>query len=273
MISIQGDSRGDPMSIVVTCTCGKQLKARDEYLGRRAKCPACGIHLLIRQSATAMLATALVSVDQRSTCAECGGSFVATEVVKHEGVALCRQCLTKRPPPKALPWASLIGVKDDPGLFQQGLTWPIAIGAFIAIGLFFFLLSTFVPSDNPMMPFKVSIVGSIALLGGLAGCIAWHRRQRNRPDSAPDLLAELFPPTAIMHAGRVHFTCLGVQSGGFFRVIIVIQNRFDQATHFKASFTVYECASAPQLERNLTGSEGSPILFTTPVPVSVPFWT
>ena len=30
------------MPITVTCTCGKQLKVRDELLGKRVKCPACG---------------------------------------------------------------------------------------------------------------------------------------------------------------------------------------------------------------------------------------
>lgn len=35
------------MAIVVTCTCGKQLKVKDELAGRRGKCVACGQALLI----------------------------------------------------------------------------------------------------------------------------------------------------------------------------------------------------------------------------------
>jgi len=31
------------MPIYVTCSCGKQLKARDDFGGKRAKCPACGL--------------------------------------------------------------------------------------------------------------------------------------------------------------------------------------------------------------------------------------
>src|SRR4051794_21009052 len=35
------------MSIVVSCGCGKQLRARDELAGRKAKCPGCGATLRI----------------------------------------------------------------------------------------------------------------------------------------------------------------------------------------------------------------------------------
>jgi len=31
-----------PMPITVTCSCGKSLKVRDELIGKRVKCPACG---------------------------------------------------------------------------------------------------------------------------------------------------------------------------------------------------------------------------------------
>ncbi len=35
------------MSIIVTCSCGKQFKARSEFIGRRATCPKCGAALMI----------------------------------------------------------------------------------------------------------------------------------------------------------------------------------------------------------------------------------
>src|SRR5687767_3108685 len=35
------------MPIVVRCTCGRQLRARDEQAGRRCKCPNCGRSLLV----------------------------------------------------------------------------------------------------------------------------------------------------------------------------------------------------------------------------------
>ena len=36
------------MPIIVTCECGRQLRARDELAGRRAKCPGCGMLLLVQ---------------------------------------------------------------------------------------------------------------------------------------------------------------------------------------------------------------------------------
>ena len=39
------------MSIVVSCSCGKRLRARDELAGKRAKCPGCGKTLLVPPTA------------------------------------------------------------------------------------------------------------------------------------------------------------------------------------------------------------------------------
>ncbi len=41
------------MTIQVTCSCGKELRARAEYAGKRAKCPRCGQVLVIPQRSTA----------------------------------------------------------------------------------------------------------------------------------------------------------------------------------------------------------------------------
>src|SRR5437588_6084651 len=35
------------MSIVVSCQCGRRFKAKDQWAGRRAKCPGCGGPLII----------------------------------------------------------------------------------------------------------------------------------------------------------------------------------------------------------------------------------
>ncbi len=45
------------MSIAVACACGKRFKAKDEYAGKRAKCPACGQPLTIPQPPPAKPAT------------------------------------------------------------------------------------------------------------------------------------------------------------------------------------------------------------------------
>src|SRR5436305_13694484 len=42
------------MSIVVSCQCGRSFKAKDEWSGRRAKCPGCGTPLIIPTPAAAV---------------------------------------------------------------------------------------------------------------------------------------------------------------------------------------------------------------------------
>src|SRR5579871_257925 len=45
------------MMIQVTCSCGKELRARAEHAGKRAKCPRCGQVLLIPKPAPAAPST------------------------------------------------------------------------------------------------------------------------------------------------------------------------------------------------------------------------
>jgi hypothetical protein len=35
------------MAVIVTCQCGKRFRAKDEHVGKRAKCPGCGNALVI----------------------------------------------------------------------------------------------------------------------------------------------------------------------------------------------------------------------------------
>lgn len=44
------------MQFTVTCSCGKKLAARQEHIGKRAKCPACGQMLLIARPPTSVRA-------------------------------------------------------------------------------------------------------------------------------------------------------------------------------------------------------------------------
>src|SRR5262249_46522607 len=46
-------ARPRAMSIAFQCDCGKRLSARDEFAGRRTKCPACGVIATIPNSAVA----------------------------------------------------------------------------------------------------------------------------------------------------------------------------------------------------------------------------
>src|SRR5712691_1227850 len=42
------------MSILLTCPCGQQLRARDEQAGQAMQCPACGSQLVVPGDATAI---------------------------------------------------------------------------------------------------------------------------------------------------------------------------------------------------------------------------
>jgi hypothetical protein len=72
----------------------------------------------------------------------------------------------------------------------------------------------------------------------LAGCVYWHRRMRGRPDLAPDLLAGLFPGTAIYEAGRAHVVGLGFQHAGGYRIVVAAQNLRDRPTSLRAHVRV-----------------------------------
>jgi len=67
-------------------------------------------------------------------------------------------------------------------------------------------------------------VGSIAV-GGLF--YWWHRRVHCRSDTALDVLAALFPPSAIVDVGAAHLAVAGIQVGTRYRVVAVAQNLYD----------------------------------------------
>jgi hypothetical protein len=88
------------MAIIVSCTCGKQLQARDEYAGKRLKCPGCGATIAVpaAESAAAGAAAATVitfsckcgktfQVDaklagRKSKCTACGEPLVIPQAIK-----------------------------------------------------------------------------------------------------------------------------------------------------------------------------------------------
>ena len=80
------------MAIQVSCQCGKQLSVRDEFAGKRVKCPGCGGPLLIPQPQGAALddgiSDLLDDVGMRAgvmRCAGCGAEM-------SEEAVLCVMC-------------------------------------------------------------------------------------------------------------------------------------------------------------------------------------
>src|SRR5712691_9972806 len=49
------------MTIRITCPCGKQLQARDDYAGKRVKCPTCGKTLAVPGGGDGAAAEALTT--------------------------------------------------------------------------------------------------------------------------------------------------------------------------------------------------------------------
>jgi hypothetical protein len=52
------------MAIDFECPCGKKLKSKDEYAGKRTKCPLCGAGLLVPQPAALVAAAAAAAVNR-----------------------------------------------------------------------------------------------------------------------------------------------------------------------------------------------------------------
>lgn len=71
----------DGMQFTVTCSCGKKLAARDEHVGKHAKCPQCGQRLLIapptQHQTPATEAAETVAKSGRQTLAPPPGSATA----------------------------------------------------------------------------------------------------------------------------------------------------------------------------------------------------
>lgn len=96
------------MPISVRCSsCDKKLQVKDELVGKKVKCPACGKVLPIRGEPPATPPTQLASTTpgpptasgagkltsaRRYECSECSERFLAADVIKKQGRIICRTC-------------------------------------------------------------------------------------------------------------------------------------------------------------------------------------
>lgn len=79
-------------------------------------------------------------------------------------------------------------------------------------------------------PWVVSTIPLFAIfLLGVFISIAWWKK-RYSPSVAMDVLGHVFPAEVIFHVDRVHMVALGAQRGQYYRVIVGVQNLYDQST-------------------------------------------
>lgn len=94
------------MPIQVTCACGKQYTLKNEFAGRRAKCPSCGGIIAIPGQRAA---GAVVASPAKSHCTDCWAEIMAVPDMPFQ----CPKCGAKWPkwyPPSH--WVSFLGMRD-----------------------------------------------------------------------------------------------------------------------------------------------------------------
>jgi len=166
---------------------------------------------------------------------------------------------------QSLPWESMIGLEDI-DLGGKPVTLPSAIFGLTAIGIGLWAIFMAIvivlsltgpleppPAMPPLTPEQIHesvqrmsterhyLYAALPVLVALfVSSLWWLHRNEHRSDGAPDLLAELFPLSAIHQTGRVHFVAFGVQLGQRYRIVVWLQNLFDTTTSVEASFAGIE---------------------------------
>lgn len=82
------------MSIPVTCRCGKSFRVKNEYAGKKGKCPACGVTLVVPDHTDVAAQPPKTQVTtKRRLCSKCGG-IVEPEaaIVDEGGRVICPHC-------------------------------------------------------------------------------------------------------------------------------------------------------------------------------------
>ena len=155
------------MPIAVQCAnCGRQLRARDEFSGRRAECPSCGELVLIGTLLSAAESmppspSALSSAPPRPT---------STSVADPQPIDIVE--FLDPPQPVAAPLAAARPGKPvlqqmlEALLDPRAIHWMLTIGGGLAVlGLIVWLVSVGLFADPILMAILMG-VGSLAVLGG-----------------------------------------------------------------------------------------------------------
>ena len=143
------------MSIAIQCTCGRNLKARDEFAGTRADCPTCGKTLVIGPAVNEPARPAAAASNPAST-------------VEAEPMEISE--FLDPPQPKAPDAArrkSLsLRMMFEALLDPRSIQWMLMLGGgLLVLGAIIWLVSKKVFDDPKVLALALGI-GSLAILGG-----------------------------------------------------------------------------------------------------------
>jgi hypothetical protein len=169
---------------------------------------------------------------------------------------------------RRLPWAGMLGEGRNAGGGNTALSLPAIVGVLAGILLaicFFGLLGTLF--SGKMTPREVTLQrewcgwGAVLLGGVAAACYVLESRRRNQPDAAPDLLAALFPGSAVLQSGRMHVSLLACGAGEEVGMLLAVQNRYDTPSTLR--MVVKNGVAQALIEMELAGSEAAMLVGST----------
>ena len=161
------------MSISITCTCGRQLKARDEFAGTRAECPTCGRTLTIPgavahstsatgdagESARAALTPDRVAPEQDLPERESGNS--AAEAIDIQDFLDPPAAAVAQPVRKPFLARSMFEALLDP----RSIQWMLMLGGgLLVLGVIVWLVSKGIFEDKVLRAVTMGL-GTLAILG------------------------------------------------------------------------------------------------------------
>jgi hypothetical protein len=199
------------MAIVFSCTCGKQLRAVDEFAGRTIKCPTCQTRLVVPQAAANGPASrpkpqpAATSAEVIRFACACGkqmqakAKFAGQEVdcpacgaavmIPEAGAPRPEEGIVKEPRPKARPAPALSATEDeddeldDRPTRSRGRRKPAR------------------RQKAPLWPWVAAAAAVLLIGGGVTAWLVWPKGEDTGEDTAfigelpPDL--KLLPPDAL----------------------------------------------------------------------------
>ena len=146
------------MSIIVQCTCGRQLKARDEFAGKRADCPHCGTVLTVPEvvSEPPPLPASGVADALESTAQRPERAVEITEFLDPPSASV------KDQDEKESTWLpAMLEALLDP----RSIQWMLILGGGLGVLGLVIWLTTWGIFEDPLVLATALGIGSLAILG------------------------------------------------------------------------------------------------------------